>query len=65
MNGYEAAHRIREQPWGKSMVLVALTGWGQGEDRQKSRDSGFDGHLVRPVNPVTLSQLLAGLLSVG
>ena len=42
MNGYEAARRIREQPWGKNMVLVALTGWGQEEDRQKSKDAGFD-----------------------
>ena len=65
MNGYEAARRIREQPWGKSMVLVALTGWGQDEDRQKSRDSGFDGHLVKPVNPVALTELLAGIPSVG
>ena len=65
MNGYEAARRIREQPWGKSMALVALTGWGQDEDRQKSRDSGFDGHLVKPVNPVALTELLAGIPSVG
>ena len=41
------------------MVLVALTGWGQDEDRQKSREAGFDGHLVKPVNPVALSRLLA------
>jgi CheY-like chemotaxis protein len=63
LNGYEACRRIREQPWGKSMVLVALTGWGQEEDRQKSRDAGFDGHLVKPADPAALEKLLAGMLS--
>jgi len=61
MNGYEAARKIREQPWGKKMVLVALTGWGQEEDRQKSRDAGFDGHLVKPVDQAALTKLLAEL----
>lgn len=61
-NGYEACRRIREQPWGKSMVLVALTGWGQEEDRQKSRNAGFDGHLVKPVDFATLTKPLAELL---
>jgi CheY-like chemotaxis protein len=65
MNGYDAARRIREQPCGKSVVLVALTGWGQDEDRQKARDSGFDGHMVKPVNPDALSTLLAEFPSVG
>jgi PAS domain S-box-containing protein len=59
INGYEAARRIREQPWGKSMVLVALTGWGQDEDRQKSREAGFDGHMVKPIDPAALNKLLA------
>ena len=59
INGYEAARRIREQPWGKSLVLVALTGWGQDEDRQKSREAGFDGHMVKPVDPAALTKLLA------
>lgn len=62
MNGYEACRRIREQPWGKSMILVALTGWGQTEDRQKSKDAGFDGHLVKPVDYAALMVLLAELL---
>ncbi len=65
INGYEAARRIREQPWGKRLVLVALTGWGQDEDRQKSREAGFDGHLVKPVDPETLTKLLAGIPSAG
>ena len=54
MNGYDAARRIREQPWGKQMMLVALTGWGQDDDRQRSREAGFDTHLVKPVDYLTL-----------
>lgn len=61
LNGYEAARRIREQPWGKSMVLVALTGWGQEDDRRKSTDAGFDFHLVKPVETAALMKLLAGI----
>ena len=59
LNGYEACRRIREQPWGRNMVLVALTGWGQEEDRQKSREAGFDGHIVKPVDHAALTKLLA------
>jgi PAS domain S-box-containing protein len=62
LNGYDAARKIRERPWGKSMVLVALTGWGQQEDRQKSKAAGFDGHLVKPVDHAALMRLLAELL---
>jgi CheY-like chemotaxis protein len=59
INGYEAARLIRKEPWGKSMTLVALTGWGQEEDLAKSRDAGFDRHLVKPVEIDTLTRLLA------
>ncbi len=58
MNGYEAARHIRGQPWGGAMLLVALTGWGQDEDRQRTRDAGFDHHLVKPADPSTLKSLL-------
>jgi CheY-like chemotaxis protein len=58
-NGYEVARRIRAEPWGKDMLLVALTGWGQEQDRQRSKQAGFDAHLVKPVNHAELSQLLA------
>jgi PAS domain S-box-containing protein len=58
LNGYEAARRIREQPWGQKMVLVALSGWGQEEDRQKSKEAGFNGHLVKPVDHAALNKLL-------
>ena len=61
LNGYEAARKIREEPWGKDMVLVALTGWGQEEDRQKSKEAGFDGHMVKPVDYAALMKLLAEL----
>jgi CheY-like chemotaxis protein/anti-sigma regulatory factor (Ser/Thr protein kinase) len=61
LNGYETARRIREQPWGKNVVLAALTGWGQDEDRRKSHEAGFDFHLVKPVEPAALEKLLAGL----
>jgi CheY-like chemotaxis protein len=62
LNGHDAARRIREQPWGKAMVLVALTGWGQEEDLRRSRESGFDGHMVKPVDLDALVTLLTGLL---
>lgn len=59
LNGYEACQRIREQPWSNGMVIVAITGWGQEEDRQKSQDAGFDAHLVKPVDYSVLLKLLA------
>jgi PAS domain S-box-containing protein len=59
MNGYDACRAIRKLPAGKSIVLVALTGWGQEEDRRKSREAGFDDHLVKPVDHDALSRLLA------
>jgi CheY-like chemotaxis protein len=61
LNGYEAARRIREQSWGNHPVLIAVTGWGQDEDRRRSHDAGFDHHMVKPVDPDNLLKLLAGL----
>lgn len=58
-DGYDAARAIREQPWAEEMVLVALTGWGQEQDRTRSRRAGFDHHLVKPVEPSELDELLA------
>jgi signal transduction histidine kinase len=54
VNGYDACRRIREEPWGRQTLIIALTGWGQDEDRQKSREAGFDLHLVKPVDPEVL-----------
>lgn len=63
LNGREAARRIREQPWGMNMVLVALTGWGQDDDRRRSQEAGFDHHLTKPVDYTDLNKLLASLPS--
>jgi CheY-like chemotaxis protein len=62
LNGYEVARKIRQQPWGKTMVLVALTGWGQQEDRRQSSEAGFNGHLVKPVDFDDLMKLLAEIV---
>jgi CheY-like chemotaxis protein len=61
LNGYEVCRRIRSEPWGKDLVLVALTGWGQDEDRQQSRNAGFDEHMVKPVDHDVLQSFLASL----
>ena len=61
MNGYEVCRRIRQQAWGKNMVVYALTGWGQEEDQQRSLAAGFDAHLVKPVLADDLEALLSGL----
>jgi len=63
MNGFNAARQIREQPWGKNMMLIALTGWGQEEDQQRSKEAGFDHHLVKPVKAKALNDLLASVPS--
>lgn len=59
LNGYDAARRIRGEPWGARLVLVALTGRSQDEDRRLSHEAGFDFHLVKPVEPAALEKLLA------
>jgi PAS domain S-box-containing protein len=61
LNGYETAQEIRRQPWGKQAVLIAVTGWGEPTHRQRSRKAGFDHHLVKPVDPDVLTNLLASL----
>ena len=65
LNGYEAARRIREQPWGGDVAIIALTGWGQEVDRARSKEAGCDGHLVKPVNLPDLENLLAELRTAG
>jgi PAS domain S-box-containing protein len=61
LNGYEATRRIREQPWGRDMAIIALTGWGQETDRAKSQEAGCSGHLVKPVDLADLEKLLGEL----
>src|SRR6185437_15028511 len=61
LDGYEVARRIRTQPWGSSMMLVALTGWGQDADRRRSQEAGFNSHLVKPLDLARLTQVLEEL----
>ena len=61
LNGYDVCRDIRRQPWGKDMVLVAVSGWGQNEDRHWSKEAGFDTHMVKPVGIESLLKLLASL----
>jgi signal transduction histidine kinase len=62
LNGYETAKRIRQEPWGRDIALVALSGWGQRRDRVRTAEAGFCAHLVKPVSE---SQLLAVLAEIG
>ena len=59
MNGYEVARAIRGRDWGREVAIVALTGWGQEDDRRRSKEAGIDDHLVKPVDPATLEKLLS------
>ncbi len=63
MDGYEVARRTREDMDNSDVTLIALTGWGQEEDRRRSKEAGIDHHLVKPVDFSTLKQLLASLPS--
>jgi PAS domain S-box-containing protein len=61
LDGHGVCQKIREQPWGQDLPIVALTGWSQEEDRRRSRQSGFTDHLVKPAEPAHLDRLLAAL----
>ena len=61
LNGHDATRRIREFPWGRGVHIVALTGWGQEDDRRRSAEAGANGHLVKPVTLDTVLRLIAGL----
>jgi signal transduction histidine kinase/ActR/RegA family two-component response regulator len=62
LNGLDATRRIRAQQWGRSVVVIALTGWGKEDDKVRSQQAGCDGHLVKPVNLADLEKLLAELM---
>ncbi|WP_408641815.1 CheR family methyltransferase [Spirosoma rhododendri] len=62
LDGYETARLIRQQDWGRSLILIALTGYGQADDKRLSQEAGFDGHLVKPVELETLTQLLVSIV---
>jgi CheY-like chemotaxis protein len=59
LDGYEVARLIRAAPWGRAVVLIALTGWGLDEDVQRAREAGFDRHLLKPVDIAPLQEALA------
>ena len=63
MDGYEVARRLRGQEAMADAVVVAMTGYGQPEDRRRSELAGFDGHLVKPVDPAAIEELLSSLAS--
>ncbi|PRY25885.1 two-component system CheB/CheR fusion protein [Spirosoma oryzae] len=62
LNGYETARLIRQQSWGRNLILIALTGYGQADDKRLSQEAGFDGHLVKPVDLETLTRLLTSIV---
>jgi len=61
LNGYEVARRLRAEAWGKHMLLVAVTGWGQDSDKQRASDAGFDFHLTKPVDVTELTRALSSV----
>jgi PAS domain S-box-containing protein len=65
LNGLDATRQIRDQPWGRDLTIIALTGWGQENDREQSRTAGCDGHLVKPVDLADLKALLESVRESG
>ena len=61
INGYDACRRIQREPWGKDIMMIALTGWGQEDDKQKTRDAGFHYHLVKPADFNVVQRLVASI----
>ncbi len=64
LNGFEACRLMKHQAWDKTMILIAITGWGQDDDKRKAHEAGFDHHLIKPVDTQALMELLAGLDTV-
>lgn len=60
MDGYETCRRIRQR-WEKEVAVVALTGWGQAQDKRLAAEAGFDAHLTKPADPARLEELLKAL----
>jgi signal transduction histidine kinase/ActR/RegA family two-component response regulator len=61
LDGYAVAERIRAQPWGASTVLIAITGWGQEDNKRRARDAGFNHHLTKPMDAAVLESILAAV----
>ncbi|MEO8164726.1 MAG: response regulator, partial [Betaproteobacteria bacterium] len=64
MNGYEVARELRKAPQGAQTLLIAVSGYGQDEDRRRSREAGFDHHLVKPVDPAQLARIIDNLATL-
>ena len=65
LDGYGVCRHLRAQPWGEAIAIIALTGWGHEEDHRKSREAGFNRHLVKPVQPTEILEVVAGALRPG
>jgi CheY-like chemotaxis protein len=63
LNGYEVARHIRAEPWGRSVVLVAVTGWGQTEDKRRALEAGFDHHFTKPLDLDVFGAFLSDVLA--
>jgi PAS domain S-box-containing protein len=61
LNGYDTCRILRAQPWGKDVTIAAVTGWGQGDDRERSKAAGFDHHLVKPVDSAAIQRIIKNL----
>jgi CheY-like chemotaxis protein len=58
LDGYDTARSIRAEPWGKDVTLIAVTGWGQSKDRDRTLEAGFNAHLVKPIGTEELLQII-------
>ena len=58
LSGYEVAEAVRAEPWGREVMLIAVTGWGQSDDKLRAHTAGFDRHLVKPIDPAEVDRLL-------
>jgi CheY-like chemotaxis protein len=65
MDGYEVAANIRREPWGSGITLIAITGWGQDENKRMARTAGFDHHLTKPMDSAVLESILATVVQTG
>lgn len=63
MSGYEVARRIRLEAWGQHALLVAITGWGQEDDKLQAKAAGFNAHLTKPVDPREIERMLVEFLN--
>jgi CheY-like chemotaxis protein len=58
LSGYEVAEAVRAEPWGRDVKLIAVTGWGQPDDKLRAQSAGFDQHLLKPIDPAEVDRLL-------